>query len=337
MSESKKNYKLNPETLLYEMEKVSSRWYVGRILAMIFVSVSLSFVFMWVFTSVLGMELPKTVLLKKQNARWVSRMEVMNRKLDNYESLLNGLSLRDNEIYRNIFGMNEIGPEIRNAGYSGTSRYEDALAGDASPALVRTSAKIDRLMKKAYVQSRSFDAISALSKRAGDMVSCIPAVPPINPDPSTYRRSSSFGYRSDPFTGGAKMHTGMDFACPKGNPVYVTGDGVVEKVSYELFGYGYSVLVDHGFGYKTRYAHLNNIFVTEGMKLKRGECIAETGNTGRSSGPHLHYEVIYRERYVNPANFLDLEMPQEEFMTMVRKAEAESKNVIVRPNQRIKR
>lgn len=337
MSESRKNYILNPETLLYEIEKASKKTYLGRVVTMVVSAFVLAFVFMWFFTNVLGAELPKTAILKKQNAKWVSRMEVMNRKLNNHDAVLEGISLRDNEIYRNIFGMNEIGPDVRNAGFSEDSRFDEAIAQGASPELIRTSARIDMLMKKAYVQTKSFDAISALSRHAGDMVSCIPAVPPINPDPKTYRRSSSFGYRSDPFTGAGKMHTGMDLACKKGNPVYVTGDGVVENVSFELFGYGYSVTVDHGFGYKTRYAHLNNIYVAEGMKLKRGECIAETGNTGRSSGPHLHYEVMYRERYVNPINFMDLDMPEDEFMTMVNKAASESKNMIIRPNQRIKR
>ncbi len=337
MSQTGKNYKLNPETLLYEIEKASRSSYFARAVTMVVMAFVLSFVFIWVFTNVLGVDLPKTSVLKKRNSQWISRIEVMNRKIDNYDAILDGLAMRDNEIYRNIFGMKEISYATRNEGFAGDSRYEDLLSQGASRSLVATADRVDNVMKKAYIQTKSFDAISSLSKRAGDMVSCIPAVPPINPDPSTYRKSSSFGYRSDPFTGASKMHTGMDFACKPGNPVYSTGDGVVEKVSYDLFGYGHAVTIDHGFGYKTRYAHLGNIYVAEGMKIKRGECIAESGNTGRSSGPHLHYEVIYRDRFVNPANYLDMEMPVDEFITMVEKAESESKNMIVRPHRRIKR
>ena len=133
------------------------------------------------------------------------------------------------------------------------------------------------------------------------------------------------------------MHTGYDFSCPQGNPVYVTGDGVVEEVRFELRGYGNSVLVNHGFGYKTRYAHLRNVYVAEGMTLKRGECIGETGNTGRSSGPHLHYEVIFRNSYVNPVNFMDFDMPEPEYRQMVEQAQAQSQNVILRTGQRIRR
>ena len=114
------------------------------------------------------------------------------------------------------------------------------------------------------------------------------------------------------------MHSGLDFACPPGNSVYVTGDGIVESVRYDLFGYGNSIVVDHGFGYKTRYAHLKLILVKVGMSLKRGDMIAETGNSGRSTGPHLHYEVMYRGNFVNPYNYFDMSMPSEEYASMVR-------------------
>ena len=123
------------------------------------------------------------------------------------------------------------------------------------------------------------------------------------------------------------MHTGFDFACKPGNPVYATGDGVVESVSFELFGYGNSVIIDHGFGYKTRYAHLKTVLVGEGMKVRRGERIAESGNSGRSTGPHLHYEVMYRGKYVNPYNYFDMDMPLDEYRSMVAKSSAESENI----------
>mgnify|MGYP004678073941 FL=1 len=166
------------------------------------------------------------------------------------------------------------------------------------------------------------------------MASCIPAIPPVLPDKSKYRISSTFGYRSDPISGVSKMHTGFDFACKPGNPVYASGDGVVSSVSFDLFNYGNSVVIDHGFGYKTRYAHLKTIFVAEGMKLKRGECIGESGNSGKSTGPHLHYEVIYRGRFVNPVNYFDLEMPVEEYASMVKNTAKESNNIIISGNFR---
>ena len=327
MSEFKR-YKLNPETLLYEIEKVSAKSRAVKIVMLVAASIALSSVYFCLATDVFGLELPKTVLLKKTNARWISRMELMNRQMDIYDASLEGLGIRDDEIYRNIFGMNVIPDEVRNAGFGGVNRYEFLDVLPENSILRSTTVRLDVLTKKTYVQSRSYDEIEAMSKKAGDMASCIPAVPPIAPDKSKYRLSSPYGYRSDPITGVSKMHTGFDFACKPGNPVYATGDGTVESVSFEFFGYGNSVLIDHGFGYKTRYAHLKMVYVSEGMKLKRGECIGETGNSGRSTGPHLHYEVMYRGRYVNPYNYFDMTMPLDEYSSMVSKVADESENVI---------
>ena len=329
-----KRYKLNPETLLYEIEKASAKSRVLKTVVLVAASMALSLVYLWLFTSVLGLELPKTALLKMKNARWTSSMELMNRQLDMYDATLQGLSIRDDEIYRNIFGMNEIPQEVRNAGFGGVNRYEYLETVPENSLLRRASVRLDILTKKAYVQSKSFDDVEALSQRAGDMASCIPAIPPVLPDKSKYRISSTFGYRSDPISGVSKMHTGFDFACKPGNPVYASGDGVVSSVSFDLFNYGNSVVIDHGFGYKTRYAHLKTIFVAEGMKLKRGECIGESGNSGKSTGPHLHYEVIYRGRFVNPVNYFDLEMPVEEYASMVKHTAKESNNIIMSGNFR---
>ena len=323
-----KRYKLNPETLLYEIEKVSAKSRVLKTVVLVAASMALSLVYLWLFTSVLGFKLPKTALLKMKNARWTSSMELMNRQLDMYEATLQGLSIRDDEIYRNIFGMNEIPQEVRNAGFGGVNRYEYLETVPENSLLRRASVRLDILTKKAYVQSKSFDDVEALSQRAGDMASCIPAIPPVLPDKSKYRISSTFGYRSDPISGVSKMHTGFDFACKPGNPVYASGDGVVSSVTFELFNYGNSVVIDHGFGYKTRYAHLKTIFVAEGMKLKRGECIGESGNSGKSTGPHLHYEVMYKGRFVNPVNYFDLEMPVEEYASMVKNTAKESNNIM---------
>lgn len=331
-----KKYRLNPETLLYEIEKVSARSRFNRIAWLTLSTLVMTAFYLWLFTSVLGVELPKTTLLRRKNAEWVEKMQMINHELDRYDAALEGLGMRDEEIYRNIFGLDGISSAVRNSGFGGVNRY-DALADIPETSLLkRTAVRLDNMTKKTYIQSKSFDEIAQVAQRADDMVSCIPAVMPVNPDPSTYRKSSTFGYRTDPFTGASKMHTGYDFSCPPGNPVYTTGDGVVKEVKFELFGYGNSILIDHGFGYMTRYAHLRTIYVAEGMKLKRGECIGESGNTGRSSGPHLHYEVMLRGNYVNPTNYFDFDMPKDEYMTMVKKAESESTNMIVRPNQRVR-
>lgn len=298
------------------------------------VSIVMTVFYFWIYTSVLGFELPKTVLLKKSNAEWSSRIEVLNRQLDQYDEALSVLQMRDDDIYRSIFGMNEIPVEVRNAGFGGVNRYAGYDLLDQNGLLKKTAVRLDVLTKKTYVQCRSFDEVAMLAKRAGDMASCIPAIPPVNPDKRKYRLSSSFGYRSDPFTGRTTMHRGVDFAMKPGNPVYATGDGVVESVDMEFFGYGNSVVIDHGFGYKTRYAHLKSIGVAEGMKVKRGECIGESGNSGKSSGPHLHYEVIYMGRHVNPYNYYDLSMSPEEYLTMVDNTADASEKITLHPSHR---
>ena len=324
----KKKYRLDPETLLYEIENVSTKSRFLKMAALVVASVALSCVYLWLFTSVLGLELPKTTMLRKSNAKWISKLELMNRQLDMYDETLRGLGIRDDEIYRNIFGMNEIPQEVRNAGFGGVNRYAYLDNISENSLLTMTTIRLDVLTKKTFVQSKSFDDVESLSRRAGDMASCIPAVLPIVPDRSKFRLSSSFGYRSDPISGKTRMHTGFDFALKPGNPVYATGDGVVASVTFDLFNYGNSIVIDHGFGYKTRYAHLKTVLVTEGMKIKRGECIAESGNTGKSTGPHLHYEVMYKGKYVNPVNYFDLDMPIEEYSSMVDKVAAESDNVM---------
>lgn len=325
-----RKYILNPETLLYEIKEVSLKSKLFKGLLLLAGSLGVAVLYGWVFTFVLGHDLPKTALLKIEQARWNSRIELMNSRLDRYEGMLKGFQVRDDDIYRSIFGMNEIPVEVRNAGIGGVDRYSYLDGLEADNRLKNTLMRLDRLSRMTYVQSKSFDEVATLSRTAGDMASCIPAIPPILPDESKYNLSSRFGYRTDPFTGGLRFHSGVDLAMKIGNPVYATGDGVVEAVEFEFFGYGNSVTIDHGFGYKTKYAHLSSVNVIEGMKVKRGDCVAWTGKSGRASGPHLHYEVIYKGAKVNPENYFDLSMSREEYLAMVHKREDESQAVLER-------
>lgn len=327
-----KQYIFNSRTLEYEVRKLSRTSRVLKSVVLFAVTVALSMLYFWVYTSVLELEPPKTVLLKKKNAEWSSRMELMNRQLDGYEDALTSLQMRDDDIYRSIFGMHEIPAEVRNAGFGGVNRYAHYDDIDQNGLLKNTVVRLDVLTKKTYVQSKSFDEVALLSKRAGDMASCIPAIPPINPTPGAYRLSSRFGYRVDPVYGRSAHHSGVDFALQPGNPVYATGDGVVESVKFEFFGYGNQVVIDHGFGYKTRYAHMKTIGVVEGMKVKRGECVGESGNSGKSTGPHLHYEVMYKGRHVNPSNYYDLTITPDEYATMVQQTADMSERLTLHPS-----
>ncbi|MBQ7812488.1 MAG: M23 family metallopeptidase [Bacteroidales bacterium] len=331
MSKNKK-YIFNPQTLSYEVVKRSKRSRFFKTAAMFVVSLGMAGLYFWLYSSVLGLESPKLILLKKENAAWNSKIEVLNRQLDGYDEALTTLQMRDDDIYRSIFGMYEIPEEVREAGFGGVNRYAHYDVLNADGPLKNAAVRLDVLTKKTFVQSRSFDEVAQLSKKAGDMASCIPAIPPVVPDRKIYHISSRFGYRTDPFTGKTRRHSGIDFALMPGNPIYVTGDGVVESVRHDFYGYGNQVLVDHGFGYKTRYAHLKTVDVVEGMTLKRGEKVGTSGNSGRSSGPHLHYEVIYRDQHMNPANYFDLDITPEEYAAMVKNTEAASDNITLHPS-----
>ena len=332
-----KRYVFNSKTLSYEVKRRSKKSRFFRSLMLLAVSLGMAVFYFWLYAYVLDLEPPKTALLKKKNAEWCSRVEMLNRKLDESSEALTSLQMRDDDIYRSIFGMNDIPSEVRNAGFGGVNRYAHYDDVDPNGLLKKTAVRIDVLTKKTFVQSKSFDEVAQLSRRAGEMASCIPAIPPMNPDPKKYRFTSQFGYRRDPFTGRSKRHTGVDFAMKPGNPIYSTGDGVVESVKFELFGYGNQVVIDHGFGYKTRYAHLKSVGVAEGMKVKRGECIGLSGNSGRSSGPHLHYEVLYRDSHVNPANYFDLSITPEEYATMVQGIADASERITLHPSHQKKR
>lgn len=291
---------------MYEV-KEEPRWLRPfRIFFCIVFALALVWVYYWFYTSVLGWELPKTAALRKTVVRWESRMDVLNRQLDLYDNTLSGIEDRDDKVYRSIFGL-------------------DNVAAVEMPSRDSVSGRMDSLSKRAVLRLNSLEEANRLARTAGDMASHVPAVPPITPAKGTFRLSSGFGGREDPVYGGGEFHQGQDFASRIGNPVYVTADGVVEKVSFQFKGYGNEVVVNHGFGYKTRYAHLSVVSVTEGMELRRGDLIGKVGKSGKATGPHLHYEVIYRGTRVNPMNYMDIDMSPKEFRAMVEKRQVESR------------
>ena len=316
LTKTAEKYILNPQTLRLEKKKNKHRLLKTLI---VFAAGAVIFaLYMWIYASVLGKDLPKTAVLRRQNADWQSRVEQMEARLDRDEEALSLLEVRDDRIYRSVYGMDEIPMAVRGAGISG-SRYPALLALDHNHILRRTAFRLDNLAKRAYVQSKSFDDVAAQAREAGDKAAHIPAIPPMVP--GSFRQSSPFGYRSDPILGISKMHTGMDFSCDPGNPVYAVGDGTVILVESDFYGYGNHIEVDHGFGYVSRYSHLSDMFAYVGQKVSRGDCIALSGKSGRVTGPHLHFEIMYRHDYVNPAAYMDLEILPEDYSSMVRKPE----------------
>lgn len=295
-----------------------------RYLTFFIVSVALFFAYLQIYTVRLGYELPKTRRLRSQNVELAMKARELERRLDAFIDPLEALELRDEGIYRSVFALNSIPHSVREGGLASDRKYAVPDGRDRRGYISSLKMRSDMLVKKAFVQSRSYDEIAQVLAAAGNMANCIPAICPIVPDGNISRISSRYGYRHHPVLGYSRLHRGIDFSMNPGNPVYATGDAVVKSVKIEIRGYGRQVLLDHGFGYETRYAHLKKILVTEGMRVKRGEQIATTGNSGLTSGPHLHYEVLYKGRNVNPANYFDKDITLEQYIDVIDRAAEES-------------
>lgn len=317
-------YVLNPDTLLYE-EREEPR-YLRPLRAAVAVLVAAGFVFLyfWLYTAVFRWDPPRTAMLKRRAASWEARLEVLSNRLDIYDRVLTGIEQRDDQVYRSIYGLGEIPDAVKNSGLGGINRYAELDQLGKNSSLGWTVRRLDHMTKRAYIQSKALDEVGDLARTAGDMIACVPSVPPVLPDPNIVHLSSGFGYRTDPVYGGGELHGGQDMAGAIGTPVYATGDGKVILAEFSSNGYGNQIVIDHGYGYQTRYAHLSVIIVSVGMQVHRGDQIGNVGSTGKSTGPHLHYEVVYRENRVNPMNFMDFDMPLDEYRAMIGTRKSES-------------
>ncbi|MCR5351265.1 MAG: M23 family metallopeptidase [Bacteroidales bacterium] len=310
-------YVLNPETLLYEEQEDPKYLKHIRFAVALIVAAGLVVLYFWLYISVFQWDLPKTAMLKRRAAGWEAKIEVLSNRLDLYDRTLTGIEQRDDQVYRSIYGLGEIPDAVKNSGLGGVNRYAELDRLGTNSSLAWNVRRLDKLTKRVYIQGKSLDEVGQLARNAGDMMACVPSVPPVLPDRAHIRLSSGFGYRTDPVYGGIERHGGQDFAGATGTPVYATGDGVVTMAEFRRNGYGNQIVIDHGYGYQTRFAHLSVITVVEGMHVKRGEQIGNIGSSGKSTGPHLHYEVVYRDNRVNPMNYMDFNMSLDEYRSMI--------------------
>ncbi|MFA7116040.1 MAG: M23 family metallopeptidase [Bacteroidales bacterium] len=315
---SKKHYKFNKETLECEEMKESTSKKVLKFFSYFVSSIVFFLLAFYLYSGVLNYKTPKQQIAERNLIKWQGKLQFLNRRYNNIESILSEIEKRDNNMYRPIFGLDEISSDVRNAGFGGIERYSYLKDFDNSGILTATVRKMDILYKKVYVQSKSLDELTALSKRADEMSVCIPSIPPMTTD-RRIRYSSRFGMRLDPVSKDRyKMHSGIDLAGPIGEPVYSTGNGKVTNVGYDFFGYGNYLEIDHGFGYKTKYAHLHSVNVSIGDIVRRGDMIATLGNTGHTTGPHLHYEIRYKGRAVNPINYFSFDITPQSYALLVK-------------------
>ena len=312
MSEAK--YRYNPATLSYEKIEYGFIYKLKRLLS--FTAIGLIFAAIIIFLAYTFIDSPKEKLLKREIDQLALQYEILNNRLDQTSIVLDDLQERDDNIYRVIFEAEPIPSAIRKAGFGGINRYEKLQGFDHSNLIIEITKQVDKISKQLYIQSKSFDDVFGMAKNKSEMLAAIPAIQPIA-NKNLTRVASGFGYRIDPVYKTKKMHAGMDFTAPKGTEIYTTGNGTVVGIKKSNRGYGNHVTIDHGYGYKTLYAHMNKIIVRLGQKVKRGEVIGYVGNTGKSLGPHLHYEVIKNGRKINPVNFYFNDLTPEEYEKMI--------------------
>ncbi|MBQ7632014.1 MAG: M23 family metallopeptidase [Paludibacteraceae bacterium] len=309
----KRSYHINPETLQLERIEHGFRYWLQRTGIYIFGGISLGIIFFMVFLYFFPS--PREASLLQYNHNLQAQLDVMNRQVDQMQLVLSDMSQRDDNLYRALLGAEPI-PLSARMGATQQISYYDSLARMTNTQLIAdVQRKVDILEKELYVQARSYEEILELAKNQEVRMENIPAIQPVlNKD--LKRMASGYGWRVDPIYHIRRFHQGMDFSAPIGTEIFATGNGVVTYVGWKQ-GYGETVEIDHGFNYSTRYAHCSKLIARKGQKVKRGDVIALVGNTGKSTGPHLHYEVHYNKKPIDPRNFYFYDLNPEDYDKMV--------------------
>ena len=296
-------YIYNPKTRTYDRIYPTVRQRALSILRRLFVGMGLGAGSFIILLLIFGS--PSEKELRIENARLLAQYNVLSHRLDEAMGVMQDIQQRDDNLYRVVLQADPVSDAVRKAGYGGTNRYEQ----------LRDMANADMLNRQLYIQSKSFDEVVDLCKSHDEMLKCIPAIQPVS-NKDLKKTASGYGVRIDPIYKTTKFHAGMDFSASPGTPVYATGDGVVVKAGWET-GYGNTIEVNHGFGYLTRYAHLSAYKVRPGQKVVRGEVIGAVGSTGKSTGPHLHYEVHVKGKVQNPVNYYFMDLSAEDYDKMI--------------------
>ncbi|MCB9195388.1 MAG: M23 family metallopeptidase [Flavobacteriales bacterium] len=312
---SKVKYKYNPETLSYDEVELTWRDHLRKLSYYAIASIVASILILFFSYSYIKERGKREAVLENEQTEAMLKEKIQ--ELNDISVVLDEIQQRDDNIYRLIFGADPYPQYKRVLGVGGNQKKnQELMAMDHGELLLELSNKIAIVEKKLYAQSVSFDSVIAMSKKKEDLLKAVPSIQPISNDDLTHL-ASGFGMRMHPIYKILKMHTGLDFTADIGTPIFATGDAVVEQCDV-MSGYGQMVVLNHGFGYKTRYAHVSEYKCKPGQKVKRGDVIALVGNTGASVGPHLHYEVLYKGVHVNPVNYFFNDLSPEEFEEVVR-------------------
>ena len=273
-------------------------------------------------------ESPKELILKNEVKELEFYYDKANKDVENLTAILDAIEHRDDNIYRVVLGAEPIDKSVRDAGVGGADRYADIRDGRIShkDLVIGLFEKVDRLRRKLYIESKSQDEVVQLAVNKEKLFAAIPAIQPVS-NKQLIALASGFGLRVHPVYKVKKMHSGVDFAAEIGTPIYATADGKVMKVDVKFSGYGKLVEIDHGFGYRSRYAHMHGFAVREGQNVKRGDLIGYVGNTGLSTAPHLHYEVIINGVQVNPVHYFFNDLTAAEYEKILELASTENQSL----------
>ncbi|MEL7145762.1 MAG: M23 family metallopeptidase [Bacteroidota bacterium] len=316
-------YYYDTESCRYERIKVSTTDiilnFLGFIVLLLIAGAGIAAIYIYNFDS------PKEAMLKKENKELRAHINVHSKQFESLEKMVNILQERDDNVYRSVLGAEPIPQAMRQGGIGGVNRYSEYMEGNLSnPELVTTNyEKIEQLKTKMNTQNESYDRLLELAKKKEERFAALPAIQPVS-NKKLKRLSSGFGMRNDPINQTRRMHYGIDFSAPKGTPIYATANGVVSTAKFSPGGFGYYVKIDHGYGYETLYGHMRKYIVKRGQNVKRGEIIGYVGNSGKSTAPHLHYEVHKNKEKINPVYFFSSELSTEEFEEILRLASMET-------------
>lgn len=323
---AKVKYYYDSENLAYRKIITRKRKKFAVVLLFLVASALFGFLAFVILLNTPFFETPKDRLQAREIENLKLHYAILNKKMDQVDNVIDALKDRDNNLYREYFNASAISDEERKAIFGGVDRYKELEGFDNSKLVLNTTKRVDVISKELAVQSKSLDYILKLAKAKNNLLSAIPAIQPVRNE-NLKHMASGFGYRTDPFTKARKMHEGMDFTAKTGTPIFATGDGVVARADNTVSGYGNHIVIRHGFGYETLYGHLSKYKSRAGQRVKRGDIIGYVGSTGRSEGPHLHYEVHKNGKVVNPLNFYYGNISAVEYVAISQLANQENQSL----------
>lgn len=307
------HYTFNPKTLTFERVERSARELLRHIFGMSLSSLLLAIVFFALF--IFFFPSPREKQILQRNDFLQAQYQLLSDEVDQMQRVLTDLEQRDNQLYRALLQAEPIPLNVRLGATAGTAYYDSIARMSDLQLAADLTKKIDVLRNIVYTQIQSYDEVLDLAKNQEVRMENLPAIQPVLNKDLT-RLASGYGWRIDPVYHTRRFHEGMDFTAPTGTDVYATGNAKVVFAGWRQ-GYGNCIILDHDFNYQTLYAHLHKALVRPGQRVRRGDVIGLVGNTGKSTGPHLHYEVHFKGRAVDPRNFYFQDLSPEDYDRMV--------------------